>query len=191
MPDPWIPADEEKLVRLAVLSRPPSVNEYRRRLEGAAIFDDVGRNQADWDGPRREVVSARIDGIEVERALALYEKLLGPEGNRTAWLKQVLQDVVDAYVRTTGAQRVVGFELRRFVKNRPSSYFEAYQALEDLDALFSYHRRMGLAPGEYRPIQQAWLRFLKPDGMTVDELGEAIRPSRYVRGSDVLDIFGD
>jgi hypothetical protein len=50
---------------------------------------------------------------------------------------------------------------------------------------------MGLAPGEYRPIQQAWLRFLKPDGMTVDELGEAIRPSRYVRGSDVLDIFGD
>jgi hypothetical protein len=32
---------------------------------------------------------------------------------------------------------------------------------------------------------------IKPEGITIEELAEAVRPSRYVRGSDVLDIFGD
>jgi len=85
---------------------------------------------------------------------------------------------------------VIGFELRRFVKNRPSTLYDAYQTLEQLDELFRFHRRLGLSPGEYRPIQQEWLRQIQPDGITLDELSEAIHPSRYVRGSDILDIFG-
>jgi hypothetical protein len=85
----------------------------------------------------------------------------------------------------------VGFELRRYVKNRPNSRFQAYKALEDLDVLFAYHRDLGLTPGEYRPIQHEWLEAIKPEGISLVELGEAIRPSHYVRGSDVLDIFGE
>jgi hypothetical protein len=85
---------------------------------------------------------------------------------------------------------VIGFELRRFVKNRPSTLFEAYQTLDGLEQLFRYHRRLGLSPGEYRPVQLGWLREIQPDGITLDELSEAIHPSRYVRGSDILDIFG-
>ena len=88
-------------------------------------------------------------------------------------------------------RRVLGFELRRFVKNRPSTQFEAYRLLESLDDLFSAHRRSGLVPGEYAPIQRAWVEAITPDGITPDELMEAIYPTRYVRGSDVLDVFGD
>ena len=98
---------------------------------------------------------------------------------------------VDQYKTRTGSQRVVGFELRRFVKNRPSSLYEAHQLLEDLDSLFAQHRDLGLTPGEYRPIQARWLRAIRPEGITTRELAEAVQPSRYVRGSDVLDIFGD
>ena len=97
---------------------------------------------------------------------------------------------LDRYLANTRARRVFGFELRRFVKNRPSTLLDAYQALESLDALFRYHRRLGLSKGEYRRIQQGWLRRIQPDGITLDELSEAIHPPRYVRGSDILDIFG-
>jgi hypothetical protein len=101
-----------------------------------------------------------------------------------------LQDALDRYLENSRARRVVGFELRRFVKNRPSTLLEAYGMLESLDALFQYHRRLGLSPGEYRRIQENWLRQIQPDGITLDELSETIHPSRYVRGSDILDIFG-
>ena len=50
---------------------------------------------------------------------------------------------------------------------------------------------LGLTAGEYRPIQHKWLAQIQPQGITVEELSEAIYPSRYVRGSDVLDIFGE
>ena len=63
--------------------------------------------------------------------------------------------------------------------------------LEDLDLLFAMHRSLGLTPGEYRPIQKRWLEVIRPDGITTGELAEAIHPSQYVRGTDVLDIFGD
>jgi hypothetical protein len=102
----------------------------------------------------------------------------------------VLQDALDRYLETTRARRVIGFELRRFVKNRPSTLLDAYATLDQLDALFRYHRRLGLSPGEYRQIQARWLASIQPQGITLDELSEAIHPSRYVRGSDILDIFG-
>ena len=93
--------------------------------------------------------------------------------------------------RDTGVRRVIGFELRRYLNNRPSTQFQAYRALQDLDALFGHHRRSGLTPAEYRSIQRSWLQDIKPEGITLEELAELIHPSRYVRGSDVLDIFGD
>ncbi len=31
----------------------------------------------------------------------------------------------------------------------------------------------------------------KPEGITLDELSQTIFPSRYVRGSDILDVFGE
>jgi len=67
---------------------------------------------------------------------------------------------------------------------------EAYTTLEDLDALFRYHRRLGLSPGEFKRIQHGWLEKIRPEGIEVEELAETVHPSRYVRGSDILDIFG-
>ena len=61
---------------------------------------------------------------------------------------------------------------------------------DELDQLFRYHRRLGLSPGEFRSIQAEWLAQIQPEGITLDEFSEAIHPSRYVRGSDILDIFG-
>ncbi|MEE8581778.1 MAG: hypothetical protein V3T33_09335, partial [Myxococcota bacterium] len=78
-----------------------------------------------------------------------------------------------------------------YLKNRPSSKFEAYQALIALDELFRTHRNSGLVPSEYRRIQREWLQAIQPEGISIDELAELIHPSHYVRGSDVLDIFGD
>ena len=63
--------------------------------------------------------------------------------------------------------------------------------LQSLDALFRHHRRSGLTPTEYGPIQYGWLETVLPDGISVRELSEFVHPSRYVRGSDVLDVFGD
>jgi hypothetical protein len=191
MPDGWLPWNQELLRDLSVAARPTTRREFQSRLEEAAIFDDVGRNLRAWDGELLHVASARLEGENAERTIELYERLFSPEEGRAKWLKQVLQDALDDYIRTTGAQRVVGFELRRYVKNRPNSRFQAYKALEDLDVLFAYHRDLGLTPGEYRPIQHEWLEAIKPEGISLVELGEAIRPSHYVRGSDVLDIFGE
>ena len=50
---------------------------------------------------------------------------------------------------------------------------------------------LGLAPREFTQIQHEWLKLVLPHGISVEELGQAIHPSRFVRGSDVLDIFGD
>lgn len=136
------------------------------------------------------VTVARLDSTDTDDAIALYASLFGPEGERSGEIREILQGALDQYLANTRAQRVIGFELRRFVKNRPSTLLEAYQTLDALDALFRYHRRIGLSPGEYRGIQQNWLRRIQPDGITLDELAEAIHPSRYVRGSDILDIFG-
>ena len=63
--------------------------------------------------------------------------------------------------------------------------------LELLDDLFSLHRQLGLTPGEYKPIQEKWLEQIQPEGITTSELSEAIHPSRFIRGSDILDIFGE
>ena len=52
-------------------------------------------------------------------------------------------------------------------------------------------RRSGLAPSEFERIQSEWLVAITPQGITSDQLGQAIHPSRYVRGSDILDIFGE
>ncbi len=103
----------------------------------------------------------------------------------------MLQAALDGYIKAKAPERVVGFLFRQYIKNRPSSQFEAFQALEDLDTLFAYHRRLGLAPGEYSPIQRNWLKRLVPQGITLDELSQAIHPSHFVRDTDVLDIFGE
>ena len=62
--------------------------------------------------------------------------------------------------------------------------------LNDLDTLFAAHRRSGLAPGEYEPIQRQWITAITPDEISSEELAQAIHPTRYVRGSEILDIFG-
>jgi len=180
---------DERLRALAVESRPTPDSVVLARLTGAAIIDD--RDLAPRDGSSTAVVSeARLDATDSEAAIALYAKLFGEGDERTAHVRGVLQEALDQYLETHRAQRVVGFELRRFVKNRPSSLIEAYTTLEDLDALFRYHRRLGLSPGEFKRIQHGWLEKIQPDGISVEELSETVHPSRYVRGSDILDIFG-
>jgi len=157
------------------------------RLRGAAVIDDLGLRE---EGRFVRVSEARMDAADAEAAIALSGELFGPEGERSDEVRRILQDAVDQYLETTRARRVIGFELRRFVKNRPSTLFDAYRTLQSLERLFRYHRRLGLSPGEYRPIQAEWLRQIQPEGITLDELAETVHPSRYVRGSDILDIFG-
>jgi hypothetical protein len=179
--------DTDLLLELSVeaLRTPNSVR--LARLQDAAVINDLGLS---WDEEPVVVTVARLDSSDVDEAITLYTDLFGPEGEKSAEVREILQGALDRYLANTRARRVIGFELRRFVKNRPSTLLDAYQTLESLDALFRYHRRIGLSPGEYRGIQQTWLRRIQPDGITLDELAEAIHPSRYVRGSDILDIFG-
>ena len=106
-------------------------------------------------------------------------------------IREILQASLDQYRSVTGARRVVGFEFRRYIMNRPSSQFAAYQALQELDSLFRNQRTSGLAPSEFSHIQNPWLVEILPEGITSDELSQTIFPSRYVRGSDILDVFGE
>ncbi len=182
-------ADRERLIQLGVEANPAPAAIARARLTGAAIIDDVASAGTRGDG-MVHVTDARLNAVDAEAAIELHESLFGAEGERASEVRGVLQDALDQYLETTRARRVIGFELRRFVKNRPSTLLEAYATLDRLDALFRYHRRLGLSPGEYRQVQADWLAAIQPEGISLDELSEAIHPSRYVRGSDILDIFG-
>ena len=180
-----------RLVELGVDAEDTPKKVVLARLEGAAIIDDLAYAVPDSaDISKISATDSRLDAKDAESAIALYDELFGPNGERAGAVRDILQGALDQYLETTRARRVVGFELRRYVKNRPSSLLEAYRTLEQLDALFRYHRRLGLSPGEFRRIQRGWLIEIQPDGITLDELAEAIHPSRYVRGSDILDIFG-
>jgi hypothetical protein len=137
------------------------------------------------------VVEARLRASEADRTLELFDEVFGPNRENKDEIRGTLQQIVDQYRKEIGARVVNGFELRRFVRNRPNSQYEAFRLLERLDALFRHHRRLGLAPGEYHSIQQDWLEDVRPEGISIEELSETIHPSRYVRGSDILDIFGD
>ena len=190
-PSNWLPFNRTSVEELDIDPEPMTARAYKTLLAGTTLIDDVGVGFTAWDGRPLPVSEARIDGTEAAQAVALMNELFGPRGKRAERVRAILQGALNQYRRNTGAQRIVGFELRRFVKNRPSSLYEAHQMLEDLDLLFAMHRSLGLTPGEYRPIQKRWLQVIKPDGITTGELAEAIHPSQYVRGTDVLDIFGD
>ena len=183
--------DADRLIELAVFAQDTPQSVTLARLDGAAIIDDLVYEANDFLEPgTASVTEARLNAEDAELAIALYAELFGPGGERAGEVRDVLQEALDRYLETTRARRVIGFELRRFVKNRPSTLLEAYSTLDQLDTLFRYHRRLGLSPGEYKRIQARWLAAIQPDGITLDELSEAIHPSRYVRGSDILDIFG-
>lgn len=180
-------AKPERMSELGIDARETEPRILQARLASAAIIDDVALVATNEHVP---VTEARLNPSDAEAAIALYESLFGVDGDRAGEVRAVLQEALDRYLATTRARRVVGFELRRFVKNRPSTLLEAYTTLDRLDSLFRYHRRLGLSSGEYRAIQREWLAMIQPDGIDLDELSEAIHPSRYVRGSDILDIFG-
>ena len=194
LPTPTAPAQDlpllahpERLLELDVEARPTTEAIRVARLEGAAVIDDLDLVSS---GEAIAVTGARLDAQDAEDAIELYESLFGPDGGRAGELRLVLQEALDRYLETTRARRVIGFELRRFVKNRPSTLLAAYTTLDRLDTLFRLHRRLGLSPGEFRTIQSKWLAEIQPEGISLSELSEAIHPSRYVRGSDILDIFG-
>jgi hypothetical protein len=182
-------SDTKGLEQIGIRLRASSADELRGRARGAAIYDDLQSIRADasWVS----VSEDRLVAAEAERAAELYERAFGPDGSRATEIRAALQSAADDYRRSTGARRIVGFELRRYIFNRPSSQFEAYQALQALDSLFRHHRRSGLTPAEQSVIQRQWLEPIQPDGISLRELGQLIHPSRYVRGSDVLEVFGD
>jgi len=178
----------ERMTELGVDARETEPAILLDRLRNTAIIDDLGLVATGGNVP---VTESRLNSKDAEQAIALYESLFGPDGESAPAVQATLQGALDRYLQTTRARRVVGFELRRFIRNRPSTLLEAYTTLDQLDALFRYHRRLGLSHGEYRQIQLGWLEAIQPEGISLDELSEAIHPSRYVRGSDILDIFGN
>ncbi len=171
--------------------RLPTPSELRAAARGAATFRDLGSIERVAGKTVLDVSEVRLVAEEIERAVVLHDRVFAPDGSRAAQVRTILQAAADDYRRSTGARRIVGFELRRYVHNRPSSQFEAYQELQKLDSLFRHHRRSGLTPTEYHAIQREWLESILPEGISLQEFAEFIHPSRYVRGSDVLDVFGD
>jgi hypothetical protein len=178
----------EELDTIGVKLRNPTPDELRSAARGAAVFHDQGSMAS---GDYATVSESRLVASEVEETARRYHDVFGQDGEHAVEIRDVLQSVIDDYKRSTGARRIVGFELRRYVYNRPSSQFHAYQKLQALDALFRHHRRSGLTRAEYSAIQQRWLDAIRPEGITVLELSEFIHPSRYVRSRDVLDVFTD
>ncbi|MBW2389561.1 MAG: hypothetical protein JRG89_14145, partial [Deltaproteobacteria bacterium] len=196
VPNAWradrpLPTNDEHLARIDIELRDDSLQTLRSRLEGAGITDDVSSDLPSRESSRVTISTSRILAKDAESVAARYIRLFGEDDSRTDEVKRALTVALDDYRLTSGTRRVLGFEFRRFLRNRPSSQFDAYLALEDLDVLFSYHRNLGLTPGEYNRIQLRWLASIKPDGISLEELAEAVHPSRFIRGSDILDIFGE
>jgi filamentous hemagglutinin family protein len=182
--------DPARLQDIGVSLRTPTPDELRAAAGGAATFHDLGSMKAIRAG-ELDVSEVRLVSSEIELAAELHDEVFGADGSRAPQVREVFQAAVDDYRRSTGTRRIVGFELRRYVYNRPSSQFHAYQELQKLDALFRHHRRSGLSPTEYSAVQKRWLETVRPEGISLRELAEFVHPSRYVRGSDVLDVFGD
>ncbi|MCH7599506.1 MAG: hypothetical protein IH973_07090, partial [Myxococcales bacterium] len=189
--EPFMPSDEALLARLEIEARTDSPRAIHGRLDGAGIIDDVGSDLPDRSSDRVTVSVSRVLARDAEAVADRFDRLFGKDGNRAEHVRQALQAALDDYLATSTTHRVLGFEFRRYLRNRPNSQFDAYQALEDLDRLFSYHRNLGLTSGEYKRIQRRWLQDIKPDGISLEQLAEAIHPTRFVRGSDILELFGD
>jgi len=188
------PASELVFRAVGIEGRALSGRESTGRERGAGIMDDASESWGGgWGTPNRvvRVAAPRLDAGRTGEADELFSRLFGADMERADQIRTTLGRAVADYREHTGAQRVLGFELRRFLRNRPSTQFEAHQLLEQLDRLFSVHRHSGLVRGEYRPIQRAWVAAIVPLGIDAGELAQAIHPSRYVRGSDVLDVFGE
>ena len=195
-PAPWLsaallPTQNENLARIDIQLEADAPRAIRGRNEGASIIDDVGSDLPDRASSKLRVSTSRMLAHDAEEVAARHVRLFGEDGARTNDVRQVLQRALDGYLAESGARRVLGFEFRRYLRNRPSSQFDAYQVLEDLDALFAYHRNLGLTTGEYTRIQHRWLADIRPEGISIEEFAETVHPSRFVRGSDILDIFGD
>lgn len=188
-PEPGTPrlgGEDPRLREVGITLRELDPSEVGDLVSGAGIIDDAR--------PLQQPLRVAPPRLRVEAALeaaAIHRRVFGPGQDQTRAIRDILQEALDQYQRETRTRRVAGFELRRYVKNRPSSLFAAHQVLEDLDRLFRQHRSSGLAPAEYRRVQSDWLARIQPEGISLDELAEAIHPSRYVRGSDILDIFGE
>jgi hypothetical protein len=203
---------------IGIVPREPSRSELLAAARGVVVYDDVasGRGHALLDAavadvaagpPPRDaegsatdpglppaevpVTGSRLEPETVDRAAELHREVFGSGGENAPRIRETLARVIEDYQRDTGARRVHGFELRRYIRNRPSSQYEAYRTLRELDALFRVHARSGLAPGEYERIQEGWLRQIQPEGISLDELAEAIRPSGRRRAGDILEIFGE
>jgi len=190
VPPFWLVGDPAPLPTVGIELRRLTTQERSARLGGVAIYDDFRGPPTGYSGSA-VVAETRLLRSELDEATALHRDVFGAEGENAQRVRSSLHEAIEDYKRSTGARRVIGFEFRRFLRNRPSSQFAAHQALDKLDQLFGYHRRSGLAPSEYHRIQREWLAAITPEGITRDQLGQAIHPSRYVRGSDILDIFGD
>ena len=188
-PDALVP-DPAALLAIGIGALPTTSAQYQTRLAGAGLFDNVDSGVRLASAPVW-VSEARLLPNESQHALAAYQRVLGPGRINAAKIREVLQASLDQYRSVTGARRVVGFEFRRYIRNRPNSQFAAYQTLEELDSLFRNQRTSGLVPAEFEHIQAAWLEEIRPEGITPDELSQTIFPSRYVRGSDILDVFGE
>jgi len=183
-------ANTEPLLDVGIMSIPSTASEYESRLRGGAIFDDVGRSSRFGSG-RVRVSEIRLIADAADASVHLFDDTLGVGLEHAPGIRTIFQKALDDYRALTGARRVVGFEFRRYLRNRPNTQFEAYQALDRLDDLFRQHRRSGLVPAEFNYIQNQWLAAIQPDGITLDELSQTVFPSRYVRGSDILDVFGE
>ena len=192
--DPYPPlvliSDPASLLEIGIAALPTTSAQYQTRLAGAGVFDDVNSGVRLASSPAW-VSEARLLPDESQDALMAYQRVLGPDRVNAPRIREILQTSLDQYRSVTGARRVVGFEFRRYIMNRPSSQFAAYQALQELDSLFRNQRTSGLAPSEFFHIQKPWLDEIVPEGITSDELSQTIFPSRYVRGSDILDVFGE
>lgn len=189
--DAKLTTQDALLSRIDIALEADRAEAKRSRVEGAGIIDDVGGDLPTRADRRVKVSTSRILARDAREVAERHRRLFGDGDGRAQEVRQTLQGALDDYLAETGARRVLGFEFRRYLRNRPSSQFDAYLVLEDLDALFSYHRNLGLTPGEYSRIQLRWLATIKPEGISLEQFAEAVHPSRFVRGSDILDVFGD
>jgi filamentous hemagglutinin family protein len=113
----------------------------------------------------------RTEAVDVEQGRVGVVELSAVD--QSARMREEIQGAVDAYRTKTGVATVDPVELARFVESDPSQA-GALDTLRKLGELFTSYKAMGLTPIEYRGVTAEQLHELTPEGLSVEELREAI-----------------
>jgi hypothetical protein len=191
---PYVPQEEEK--NPSAVSNRAAVSQIPLRPDELLAWFDCVEAEKGFECEEEIVGAERATSANAEKIRALAADLFGETQEQRD--RRLLQEAVDAYRARTGARRVDGAEFRRFVETSPQ-HKEALGVLDRYAEMLVGIREFGVTDEAYDVLKSTKLRQVAPEGLTVDELGDAVEAGisawprdpgvRAVAASDRMYLF--